>query len=307
MKIVLNTFFTVICLFISLGCKKNGDPEKVYRVAGTMNIDNYNRSYLFNLPPDYYKNEHAVPLVIALHGTGGSAAQFERDYKFTEQTNRSGFAVVYPEGVRSDGALKLRTWNAGTCCHYAYEQNIDDVKYMRMLIDHLTSKYKIDPKKIYVTGMSNGGMMAYRVAAEMADKIAAIAAVSSTMVLSGNIQPFVPVPILHIHSVNDTSVPYAGGPGLGGYTFPPVESVLNIWAAQNLCSASPQVITDDHRYKLTEWKDCRNAAMIRCYLTKDGGHSWPGGKKSNPRGDEPSHVIDASQLICDFFQVNSRP
>ncbi|MBB5438918.1 polyhydroxybutyrate depolymerase [Pedobacter sp. AK017] len=307
MKTLFKTLVAGICLVIFLGCAKNEEPEKIYRIAGKMNIDNRNRTYLLNLPPDYYNNESTVPLVIALHGTGGSAAQFERDYRFTDQTNRTGFAVVYPEGVRSDGVLKLRTWNAGTCCHYAYEQNVDDVKYVRTLIDHLISTYKINTKKIYVTGMSNGGMMAYRLAAELSDKIAAVAPVSATMVLPGAIQPSRPVPILHIHSVKDTIVPYAGGVGLGGYTFAPVDSVLRVWAAKNACAASPQVIVDDQHYKLTEWKDCSNAATIRCYLTRDGGHSWPGGKKSNPRGDEPSSAINASELICNFFQGNSLP
>lgn len=307
MKTLFKTFVAGICLFIFLGCAKNEEPEKIYRIAGKMNVDNRDRTYLLNLPPDYYKNESAVPLVIALHGTGGSAAQFERDYRFTEQTNRSGFAVVYPEGVRSDGLLKLRTWNAGTCCHFAYEQNVDDVKYVRTLIEQLSGIYKINAKKIYVTGMSNGGMMAYRLAAELSDKIAAVAPVSSTMVLPGPIHPSRPVPVLHIHSVQDTIVPYAGGVGLGGYTFAPVDSVLRVWAAKNACAASQQVIVDDQHYKLTEWKDCSNAATIRCYLTRDGGHSWPGGKKSNPRGDEPSNAINATELICNFFQGNSLP
>ncbi|SMC44495.1 alpha/beta hydrolase family esterase [Pedobacter africanus] len=307
MKPLFKTIIAGICLFIFLGCAKNEEPEKIYRIAGKMTIETRNRTYLLNLPPDYYKNENTVPLVIALHGAGGSAAQFEQHYNFTEQTNRSGFAVVYPEGVRSDGVLKLRTWNAGTCCHYAYEQNVDDVMYISKLINHLVSTYKINSKKVYVTGMSNGGMMAYRLAAEIPDKIAAVAPVSASMVLPGPIHPSRPVPIMHIHSIKDTIVPYAGGVGIGGYTFPPVDSVLKIWAAKNGCTANPQVIVNDQKYRLTAWKDCSNATTIRCYLTMDGGHSWPGGKKSNPRGDEPSTAINATELICNFFQGYSLP
>lgn len=303
---VLNIFLTILSLLAFSGCKKNDDPDKVYRINGTMNIDGRARTFLLNLPPGYYENE-SMSLVIGLHGTGGSAVQFDRDYGFTAKANSEGFIIVYPEGVRSDGILKLRTWNAGTCCDYAAEQNINDVKYIRTLIDELVAKYKIDPKRVYLTGMSNGGMMAYRLASEMPDKIAAVAPVSSTMMIQQAINKERAMPILHIHSSRDMKVPYHGGVGLGGYNFAPVDSTLRVWAQSNACVKGPEVMVDDLRYKLTEWSDCNDNAIIKCYLTQDGGHSWPGGKRSNSRGDEPSSVINATDLIWDFFKTRSLP
>lgn len=304
---LFNTIFTIISLFLFTSCDKQSDQEKNYRISGTLTIDGRDRLYLLNLPPAYYESDTTLPLVIGLHGTGGSAVQFERDYSFTDKANNAGFTVVYPEGVRSTGILGLRTWNAGTCCDFAKEQNIDDVKYIRTLLDKLVTSYKINPKKVFVAGMSNGGMLTYRLAHEMADKIAAVAVVSCSMVLPAPLTPSRPMPVLHIHSALDTKIPYMGGVGIGGYYFPPVDSVHRVWAEHNGCTSVPNTIVDDDKYQLTEWPGCTSGAVIRRYLTRDGGHAWPGGQKSNRRGDEPSTVINATDLIWDFFKGYSLP
>jgi polyhydroxybutyrate depolymerase len=242
-----------------------------------------------------------------MHGTGGSANQFEFDYRFTEYANESKFIAVYPEGVRSNGILGLRTWNAGTCCDYAMDHQIDDVKFIRELIDALISDYNVDPKRVYATGMSNGGMMAYRLACEIADKIAAIAAISCSMMVSQPCQPARAVPILHMHSILDAKVPYSGGIGIGGYYFPPIDSVLNAWSTENLCSTTSQVIINNDQYTFTKWSSCENDATIEYYLTQDGGHAWPGGLKSRSAADNPSTVINANDLLWEFFQRYELP
>ncbi len=304
---LFNTTLTLVSLFLFASCDKQSDQDKTYRISGTLTVDGRARTYLLNLPPAYYESDTTLPLVIGLHGTGGSAIQFERDYGFTDKANSVGFIAVYPEGVRSTGILGLRTWNAGTCCDFALEQGIDDVKYIRTLLDKLVTSYKINPKMVYVTGMSNGGMLTYRLANEMADKIAAVAVVSCSMVLPAPLASSRPMPILHIHSSLDTKIPYMGGVGIGGYYFPPVDSVHRAWAQHNGCAGGPNILIDDNRYQLTEWPGCTSGAVIRRYLTRDGGHAWPGGHKSNRRGDDPSTVINATDLIWDFFKGYSLP
>ena len=155
--------------------------------------------------------------------------------------------------------------------------------------------------------MSNGAMMAYRLACELSNKIAAIAPVSGTLLTTQPCQPERPVPLLHIHSQLDTKVPYNGGTGIGGYYFPPVDSALQVWAGENSCNTPPQVVTDNEGYKLTRWSGCKDGVIIESYLTKDGGHAWPGGNKSNPRGDTPSTAIDATNIIWEFFQQYQLP
>lgn len=302
------TFSCLLCnlLLIFAQCE-NSDlhVERTYRFQSSITIDGRERTFIVNLPPDYYENSGPLPLVIGLHGTGGSAEQFERDYGLTQRADNFGFIVVYPNGVRSDGTLKLRTWNAGACCDYAIKNNIDDVKFIRELISQLISDYKVNFKKVYVTGMSNGGMMAYRLACEIPDKIAAIAPVSCSMMVKKYCNPSRPVPILHIHSALDEKIPYSGGVGLGAYYYPPIDSVLRIWSSNNVC-ADAEVLVDDNRYKHTR-SNCAGTVTIECYVTQDGGHSWPGGLKPRDRSDEPSVVINASDLIFDFFKRYELP
>lgn len=306
-----NTFFGFLIfnlLFIFTNCE-NSDPsiDQSYRFQSSIVIDGLSRTYLVNLPQTYYDIDSKLPVVIGLHGTGGSADQFDRNYGLTERANELDFIAVYPEGVRSDRTLKLRTWNAGTCCDYARENNIDDTKFISRLIDQLILDYRIDPKKLYVTGMSNGGMLAYRLACEIPEKIAAIAPVSCSMMVESPCNPSRPIPILHIHSILDTKIPYSGGVGIGGYYFPPVDSVLNVWSINNTCTVSGNVVVDNADYKLLKWLTCADDVTIQTYLTKDGGHSWPGGSKPSQRSDAPSTVINASALILDFFKTYELP
>jgi polyhydroxybutyrate depolymerase len=212
-------FLLVNCQDKNTSSADNNPDTSNYRYFESVTVDGISRYYLLNLPPSYYQQD-TLPLVIALHGAGGSALQCEKDYKLTEKANQEKYAIVYPEGVRNDGFLGLRTWNAGSCCDFAAENNVNDVGFITMLIDKLIAGYKIDPKRIYVAGMSNGAMMAYRLACEIPGKIAAIASVSGTMLTTSPCNPSRAVPVLHIHSERDTKVPPQGGYGIGGYYYP---------------------------------------------------------------------------------------
>jgi Poly(3-hydroxybutyrate) depolymerase len=287
---------------IAAGCDKD-DPLPPRHFESSITVNGLNRSYIVNLPPAYYSDTTTrYPLVIGLHGTGGNAAQFEKDYGFSGKADAAGFVAVYPNGVASDGILRLRTWNAGTCCDFAMRNNIDDVSFISQLIDKMTGSYQIDPNRVYVTGMSNGGMMCYRLAAELSHKIAAVAPVSASMVYTPPVEQPHPVPILELHSVLDRIVPYNGGTNELGYYFPPIDSVLSVWALRNNCLPDATVVTDDQRYKHMKWTNANGEALLEHYVTQDGGHAWPGGKQVRARADVPSQVIDANDLIWTFFQ-----
>lgn len=292
-------------------CQKSDDPaeDPVFRINGTLNSGGRERTYLLNLPPNYYQ-QSGFSLLIAMHGGGGEALQFEASSRLTEKANESSFVVVYPEGVKSTGLLEARTWNAGACCDYARDHNIDDVGFITALIDELGRKYKINLKKVYATGHSNGGMLTYRLACERSGKIAAIAPNGCTMV-APVCNPTRAVPILHMHSVLDTKVPYQGGFGTGVGTdavhCPSLDSVLNVWAQKNGCAAPAQIIVNNNQYKFTSWTGCTAGTAINYYLTQDGGHAWPGGLPGSSNGDTPSTVIDANDLLWDFFQQFELP
>jgi polyhydroxybutyrate depolymerase len=303
--LLLSVFVSCTVLF---SCKKNNTTSDVYGFNDSIRVGNIYRTYTVRLPPDYYAATD-FSLVIALHGGGGNAAQFETSSRLSEKANAEKFIVVYPEGVRGSGILAARTWNAGSCCGGAVSNNINDVEFISLLIDKLVAGYKVNPKRIYATGHSNGGMLAYRLACELSGKIAAIAPNGCTMVAQ-TCSPARPVPVLHMHSVLDTNIPYQGGTGSGlgtmGLQLPSLDSVLNVWSLKNSCTNSA-VIADDSRYKITTWTSCSGNVTLLYYLTKDGGHAWPGGLAGGPFSDTPSSVINANNLLWDFFRQFQLP
>lgn len=292
-----SSFSLLLLLFIGCHGNEDDDIEKTYRFNETIQVGGIARSYTVNLPPNYYKSS-AFSLVIGLHGGGGSASQFENSTKLTDKANSVNFIVVYPDGT---GVLK--TWNAGECCGYAMNNDVDDVNFISKLIDKLIDTYKINPEKVYVTGHSNGGMMSYRLACELSAKIAAIAPNSCTQVITG-CNPSRPVPILHMHSKLDENIPYLGGTGSGvtGVYCTPIDDVLNSWSARNECTSLKQLTHDEDLYSFYQWTGC-TSSRIDYYLTEDGGHAWPGGLPGGgPDPDAPSVAINANDLLWDFFQ-----
>lgn len=289
--------------FLFTNCRRS-DPGNVNRFNGQMTVDGRTRTYLLNLPPGYLHMQN-FSLVIVLHGFGGSASQAEEDYGVTTKANTEGFIVVYPEGITSNGPASLRSWNTGSCCGPAQINHVDDVHFISLLIDKMIAEYKVNPKKVYVAGMSNGAMMAYTLACDLSGKIAAIASVSGTQMRLSPCQPSRAVPVLHMHSALDTKVPYNGGTGLGGYNFTPVDTTMNTWARLDSCEAP--LVTNYTGYTFTQWRTKSGRTSIDLYLTQDGGHSWPGGEKPREQADPPSTVINATDLLWNFFKKYELP
>src|SRR5688572_4691683 len=195
---IINTVFVLVTI---LACDDDNPPGPD-RIASAITIDGINRTYQMNLPSGYNENQK-IPLVIVLHGFGGSSFQAERDYGWTAKAEKENFVVVYPDGIRSSGRLGLQSWNAGTCCEDAVEKDIDDVKFISTLVDKLVSTYAIDSKRVYATGISNGGMLTYRLGCEKPNIFAAIASVSGPFLTKDECKADRAVPILHIHSKID--------------------------------------------------------------------------------------------------------
>jgi poly(hydroxyalkanoate) depolymerase family esterase len=145
-----------------------GTESKTLELAGRK------RTYLIH-PPKGYDAKTPLPLVLVLHGAVQGAANAESMSGMSAKADKEDFLVAYPTGTSRFGLAP--TWNAGACCGYAMTNKVDDVGFLRALIDRLEHDYTVDPKRIFVTGISNGGMMSYRLACELADRIAAIAPV----------------------------------------------------------------------------------------------------------------------------------
>jgi polyhydroxybutyrate depolymerase len=278
-------------------------------IPGSLQHDGLTRTYIVHLPVNYSSSK-LFPLVIALHGAFGSSKEMEEDTQLDVKADSAGFIVVYPQGYRGKSGLRVATWNAQTCCGRAKSDSVNDVGFISALIDKLSIDFSIDNKRIFATGFSNGGMLCYRLATELANKIAAFAPVSANM-MNKPIAPTKALSILHIHSYKDKRVPYKGGLGNGvaSITYQPVFEVLNqTWAPLLACSHKNDTLHNGGDFTHITWSNGNAGSVIELYITKDGGHSWPGSPCKGTMGiftDAPSKTIKANDLIWDFF--NKQP
>ena len=274
----------------------------------TIRVDGRERSYVLRVPSGNPGEAGRTPLVIVLHGGGGNARNAETMTGFTAKGNAEGFIVAYPEGTARRGPLL--TWNAGHCCGYAMQERVNDVAFIRALIHELSSHYPIDPKRIFVTGMSNGAMMSHRIGIELSDEVAAIAPVVGT-VFGDEARPRSRVSALMINGMRDESVPYAGGPSGGrfrqswdGTPTKPALDQARFWAYANGCNAMPG--TDDRGAYLVGRYRCASPIGVEIYSVKDNGHAWPGGRSGSRLGDPPSTAINATDVIWEFFRTHPK-
>lgn len=256
-----------------------------------------------------------LPVVVNFHGGGGHGAN-QQEYSLLDALAESeNFVTVYPNGTgRLSG--RLLTWNAGTCCAYSVINKIDDVGFVRALIEKIAEKFPVDRRRIYATGMSNGGMMAHRLAAEASDIVAAVAPVAGGMVLP-TIKSARAVPVLQIHSVDDPRALYSGGLGppfpltKNQVFHPNIDKMIKHWAKHNGCAAEPmaadwRVDRTPRGHSATQYvfPDCRDGAAVVLWKLTGAGHVWPGGKqKVLERILGPSTaIIDANREMWEFFK-----
>lgn len=280
---------------------QTGDIEQ------SLEQDGRRREYLLHLPSGY-DGSRKLPLLIMLHGGGGNYRFLIKMSKMSSVADRNGFIVAYPNGSGRLNQIGL-TWNAGDCCGYARGHRIDDLGFLKALIDRLCSQYSIDESRIYIAGFSNGGMMAYEASCAMSDRLAAIAVVGGSMT-GRECRPSRPMPVIIFHGTADRHVPYDGGPGKlakWGYAVnrKSVRYAVDFWVEQNGCSKESEKVKvrDVVAEKYTGGK---NGSAVVLYTVEGGGHAWPGGERAWFRADQPTTQISASELIWDFFSHRSR-
>jgi polyhydroxybutyrate depolymerase len=267
----------------------------------TVRHEGRERGFIVHVPASY-RAERPVPLVLALHGGGGSMEVMARDrlYGLVSQSEASGWIVVFPNGFSRLGG-KLATWNAGICCGAARDRASDDVGFLRAVVADVQQRMSVDPQRIFATGMSNGGMMSYRLACEASDVFRAIAAVAGTDG-TAECRPGRPVPVLHIHARDDDRVLFGGGSGSASDThadFVSVPATVDKWARLNSCSGPVQRVLDKPGVVCEVRSGCQGGAEVQLYVTDSGGHAWPGGRKA--LGGRCSGALHATEAIWAFF------
>lgn len=271
--------------------------------------DGLQRFYKLHVPPSYSPSRSAA-LLVALHGGGGDMSYMAKDeyYGLISKSDKEGFVVAFPNGYSRLSSGRLATWNAGSCCAAARDQNIDDVGFIRAAVGKIVAGMNIDRNRIFATGMSNGAMMSYRLACEAADIFKAVAPVAGTEGVS-QCSPARPVSILHIHARNDDHVLFDGGAGESAFKdrtkvadFVSVPETISRWVARDQCKGSPSRVLNVKGAYCDLYESCAGGAKIQLCVTEDGGHSWPGGTKPAGRAKRPpSNAISADDIMWDFF------
>jgi polyhydroxybutyrate depolymerase len=269
----------------------------------TIDVGGRTRSYVL-YEPDGLTGE--VPLVIALHGRLGTGRGTEKLTHFEAIAAREKFLLIYPDGVK-------KSWNDGRGTP-AEKEGVDDVGFIRALIDSAVRHCSVDPTRVYVTGISNGGFMTMRLAAELSDRIAAVAVVAAKM--DEGTMPIRPVSVLVIHGTNDPLVPFNGGSvhSNAGGAILSHDSAIQRWVNEDGCNISPIQRTirdssgDGTTVTVRDYTSGSQGTEVVSYVIRDGGHTWPGGWQYLPvfMVGKTSRNLDASAVIWDFFRRHSR-
>jgi polyhydroxybutyrate depolymerase len=261
-------------------------------------VDGRTRTYLLHAPAGHDASKK-MALVLVLHGATQSPESAERMSGMSELADRDDFLVAYPSGT---GRLsRVPTWNSGNCCGYALENNVDDVGFIRALIDKLEVDYPVDPKRVYVTGISNGAMMSYRLACELSDKIAAIAPVEGAQNL--DCRPSNRVSVIIFHGTADRLVPFDGGSTpfqlAGRRNDTPVDDTVAFWVKENGCASAPRR-EESSEVHTTIYSGCKGGAGVALYAIQGGHHMWPGLAISG-------NDVPATNLMWSFFEQHPKP
>jgi polyhydroxybutyrate depolymerase len=311
--------FTLI--FLALACVRSAAPEgplaagdHVRRVVH----GGRERSYVLHVPPG--RASAPRPLLLAFHGGGGNGPGIQRYAGLHPLADRDGWLVAYPNGSNRWFDGRLLTWNAGDCCGFASDANVDDVGFALALIEDAARTAKpLDRARVYATGHSNGAMMAYRLADAAPERIAAIAPVAGAPAHDAS-DAARPVPVLHIHSADDPRALYTGGvTETRGRQIRhrPVEAELARRRALAGCPPEPAELERRarpvasgavHTATLLVWAPCAGGGEMRLWRLGGAGHGWPGAdpvlpeRVMGPRTD----VVSAAEEIWRFLPRFSR-
>ena len=277
----------------------------------TINSGGYNRVAQIHIPAEY-KPGTKPPLVLVLHGGGGGAKHALEKDGWAAKADKEGFLIVAPEGL---GALpKLPTnfktnpalWNSGQLNARSPRAAVDDVDFIRQLLDQLKERVPYDESRVFSTGHSNGGGMTFRLAAKLSERFMAIGMVAGRMVVE-NPKPTKPLPTLYIIGTKDPLMPLEGGEvksPWGSWSNQPVTEQLTKWAEAIGCEKEPKVISDKDDVRKVEYPSKTNGPTITVLYLEGHGHHWPGAKVSLPESmiGPIKSKLDATDTIWEFFE-----
>lgn len=245
--------------------------------------------------PDSPATSVALPLILVFHGYGTTAGEQEKRSGMNDAAAARGFVTVHPSGA-------YQSWNAGGCCGRAQARNVDDVGFVDVLLARLDQRINVDPRRVFLLGMSNGGFMVYRLGCERAQQFAAMVVVAGLNV-TRDCSPSRALPLLHLHGTRDPLVPYQGRPSSG---FMRVRDSVNNWPGRAACPATWTVLSASGDTTCELLPACNGGAAATLCTIAQGGHNWPG-EEDEPGLGHVSHDVSATQMALDFFEVHAPP
>lgn len=279
-------------------------------------IDGYSRRWQFYVPPGAEPGAGAepLPLLIALHGGGGSGDYMESVGGFNALADERGFITAFPDAVD-------RNWNDGRDSDFSrpHRDNIDDVGFISAMIDSIAAETPIDPERIFVTGISNGGMMSLRLACDLAGRIAAIAPVAASMPTDQlpRCRPERPISVMMINGTEDPLVPFDGGVVAAQFgergAVEPVSDTIGFWIDADSCTRGPDAYRipdgpekDGSSVEVNSWSGCADSTAVELYRIDGGGHTWPSGPQYLPvfAVGETNRDFDATDEMWEFFAAH---
>jgi polyhydroxybutyrate depolymerase len=317
-------FFAALCIVLQ-GCGFMRSASASQQPEGhqvlSLDVGGVTRQALVHVPAGYEKTRPR-PLVIMLHGMGGTAANAVRETGWSAKANAEDFIVLYPDATRPDVAQlpNLRknpqAWNDGSGRFHAGEQQVGDVAFIGLLIDRMLADYAVDRRRVYVTGFSNGASMAFRVGAELADKVAAIAPVAGAS-WAETLKPSRPISLLYLTGTADPLNPLDGGmprmafsgSGQGGRAKTPVRSSMAQWTAALGLPATPVSDATVNGVRTTRYSSGASQTEVLLITVEGLGHMWAGGQNLLPEFivGKPTDKLRATDVIWAFFRAHPAP
>ena len=243
------------------------------------------RDLLLHIPKGYQDGKK-YPLLVALHGRGGTSSDMAEYTGFNAGADQEGFIVMYPQAIWEN-----RTWMVVTGAG-----SLEDLSFIWDAITYAIDNLSADPERIFVAGFSNGGGMAHRVGCALAGKIAGIAAVAGSYPVHENCEPAAPLSVIAFHGTLDYFVPYEGD-----NIQPSIPEWAEAWAKRNKCQDKPEVIFDQDGILGASWVGCDGDVAVTLYTVGDGGHQWLGSPTYEGVGGVVRR-INATEIILEFFE-----
>ncbi|MBU4318590.1 MAG: hypothetical protein KKF30_15135 [Proteobacteria bacterium] len=316
MVILRNVIFFILALVLA-GCSSQSSSNQAESIPSdpqslTVTVDGVERKYILHAP-DGSGQSSPLPVVFMFHGGGGTARGAIHETAWIAKADEYSFLVVFPEGMPpfpslpSSFSSNPQRWNDGSG---RFNLDIDDVGFVKKILEELEADFSIDQGRIFATGFSNGASMAFRVGVELSDTFAAIAPVAGALWLEG-FTLAEPVSLIYITGTEDTLNPLKGGQPklvsgeiINEQEKPPVQEHMDKWSAVLGCDQTPVGLEIIEGIVGETYVNCMDPADVVFYRIEGMGHTWPGGTSLLPESmvGKTSDIMDATQTIWEFFQ-----